>query len=276
MGLDGGGETLARVCVCGLAGCAEVRARAAKNVCTWAWLAAKAERQRLGGQARQGRGGLGSAQGKEWRRARRGERRNKTPRVHTGSVNHVRLCAIRPSFFPLSSVSSRVFGDVAGAAAAAAGPAGRLVEQVQRSFFFFFSFSLVVRVGCYCYCYCSCSCWSCSTCQGLLAQLFSFGVPMRTALTCIGGRCGEPGWRRGRSATGKGGPAGLGTASTDLEGTGYGGCVGAGARVGPATCTMHMCVCGMCTCAFVRVEKPLSLCVYVCACACEGEMCVCM
>lgn len=32
-------------------------------------------------------------------------------------MNHVRLCAIRPSFFPLSSVSSRVFGDVAGPAA---------------------------------------------------------------------------------------------------------------------------------------------------------------
>lgn len=38
----------------------------------------------------------------------------------------------------------------------------------------------------------------------------------------------------------------------------------------------YVCVCGMCTCAFVRVEKPLSVCVYVCACACEGEMYVCM
>lgn len=89
------------------------------------------------GKARQGRGGLGSAQGKEWRRARRGERRNKTPRAHTGSVNHVRLCAIRPSFFPLSSVSSRVFGDVAGAAVGQQG--GSWSRCGGHSFFVFFS-----------------------------------------------------------------------------------------------------------------------------------------
>lgn len=59
MGLDGRGETLARVC--GLAGCAEVRARVAKNYCTWAWLAAKAERQRPGGKAGQGRARQGRA-----------------------------------------------------------------------------------------------------------------------------------------------------------------------------------------------------------------------
>lgn len=61
----------------------------------------------------------------------------------------------------------------------------RLVEQVQRIFFFVISFFSVVSVGsCCCCCSCSCSCWSCSPCQGLLAQLFSFRVPMRTALTC--------------------------------------------------------------------------------------------
>lgn len=150
MGLDGRGETLARVC--GLAGCAEVRARVAKNYCTWAWLAAKAERDRdpearqgKAGQGRagQGRGGLGSAPGMEWRRARRGKRRNKMPRVHTGSVNHVRLCAIRPSFFPLSSVPSRVFWRCRGGSSNR--PAERLEEKVRRyfsPFLFFFSFWL--------------------------------------------------------------------------------------------------------------------------------------
>lgn len=67
-------------------------------------------------------------------------------------------------------------------------------------------------------------------------------------------------WRRGRSATGKGGPAGLETASTDLEGGEYGGW---GAPVGLATCTMHMCV-------YVRVCVRVEM-----GSGCVWEMCVC-
>lgn len=74
----------------------------------------EAERQR---DRRQGRGGIGSAQGKEWATGETGreeEQDAKSPHWVSESCSFVRYPAL---LFPLSSVSSRVFGDVAGPAA---------------------------------------------------------------------------------------------------------------------------------------------------------------
>lgn len=147
--------------VCGLAGCAEVRARAAKNDCAWAWLAAETERQRP--EARQGKAGRGECSAR--RKAGNGDgrdgatRRNKTPRAHTGSVNHVRLCATRPSF---SRCRLSRLGRLGTSRRGGCRPAGLPVEQGGGYFFsslvLFLSF-LAERVCSRC-CLWSCSCWS--------------------------------------------------------------------------------------------------------------------
>lgn len=126
--------------VCGLAGCAEVRARVAKNDCTRAWLGAKAERQRPGVKSRQGKAGqgrarLGARQGMATGETGREEEQDaKSPHWVSESCSFVRYPAL---LFPLSSVSSRVFGDVAGIAA---GQQGGSWSWCGGHFFFVFFF----------------------------------------------------------------------------------------------------------------------------------------
>lgn len=107
----------------------------------------------------------------------------KSPHWVSESCSFVRYPALLFSL-PLSSVFVSCVWRRRGGCSR---PAGRLVEKVRRDFFFLFF--LGARV---CSCCCCCFCRGCSTCQGLLAQLFSVCVPMSTASTCIGGRCGEP------------------------------------------------------------------------------------
>lgn len=179
----------------------------------------------------------------------------KSPHWVSESCSFVRYPAL---LFPLSSVSSRVVWRRRGAGSRPVGRVSWSRAAGSFSFSLFFpsnippSFSSgVVRV-------CSCGVavavpvpvGAAAHAQGLLlAQLFLSCASRRwTALKCIGGVCGGA-WRRGRSVTGKFGPATLGTASTASTVLGDGG-MWVLARVCGAG---HMSNAHLCTCACVRV-----------------------